>query len=260
MPSSLSSPSVTEHSHSQPPSPNLHDNQSSVLSNATTQAAQDSDSEEEYTAALYRPVTQPALSHSCNEQPSNQHQQGQSVLPPVPPPHKQQPSVTALNHNSLSSRRNVSPAPPAALPAELQTTPESVPLQDSWVLGSNVPLESRKLAKQAVLENGHDNLIEMDVFPPVCHEGGYGDGYVLLSLLMVPAADAKPNTEPTKVLNLQTPLPTSLHPIPDTPKQKASAEPTKWPEPHIEPTEFRQSSRALVQPPIVYLFPCSVGR
>uniref|UniRef100_A0A672Q4X8 Teneurin-3 n=1 Tax=Sinocyclocheilus grahami TaxID=75366 RepID=A0A672Q4X8_SINGR len=41
-------PSVTEHSHSQPPSPNLHDNQSSVLSNATTQAAQDSDSEEEH--------------------------------------------------------------------------------------------------------------------------------------------------------------------------------------------------------------------
>ncbi len=75
----------------------------------------------------------------------------------------------------------------------------------------------RKLAKQAVLENGHDNLIEMDVFPPVCHEGGYGDGYVLLSLLMVPAADAKPNTEPTKVLNLQTP-----HPIPGPPKQKAS--------------------------------------
>ncbi|XP_042572501.1 teneurin-3-like isoform X15 [Cyprinus carpio] len=143
MPSSLSSPSVTEHSHSQPPSPNLHDNQSSVLSNATTQEVQDSDSEEEYTAAHYRPVTQPALSHSCNEQPSNQHQQGQSTLPPVPPPHKQQPSVTALNHNSLSSRRNVSPAPPAALPAELQTTPESVPLQDSWVLGSNVPLESR---------------------------------------------------------------------------------------------------------------------
>lgn len=82
----------------------------------------------------------------------------------------------------------------------------------------------RKLAKQAVLENGHDNLIEMDVFPPVCHEGGYGDGYVLLSLLLVPAADAKPNTEPTKVLNLQTP-----HPNPDTPKQKASAQPTKWP-------------------------------
>ncbi len=113
----------------------------------------------------------------------------------------------------------------------------------------------RKLAKQAVLENGHDNLIEMDVFPPVCHEGGYGDGYVLLSLLMVPAADAKPNTEPTKVLNLQTP-----HPIPDPPKQKASAEPTKWPESYIEPTEFRQSSHALAQPPILYLFPCWVSQ
>lgn len=81
------------------------------------------------------------------DQPSNHHQQGQSTLPPAPPPHKQQPSVTALNHNSLSSRRNVSPAPPAALPAELQTTPESVPLQDSWVLGSNVPLESRSVTQ-----------------------------------------------------------------------------------------------------------------
>uniref|UniRef100_A0A672I773 Teneurin transmembrane protein 3 n=1 Tax=Salarias fasciatus TaxID=181472 RepID=A0A672I773_SALFA len=38
-----------------------------------------------------------------------------------------------------------SPAPVAGQsPAELQTTPpESVPLQDSWVLGSNVPLETR---------------------------------------------------------------------------------------------------------------------
>uniref|UniRef100_A0A6Q2WWC8 Teneurin-3 n=1 Tax=Esox lucius TaxID=8010 RepID=A0A6Q2WWC8_ESOLU len=82
--------------------------------------------------------------YTQQEQPSNHHQQGQPALPPAPAPHKQQPSVTALNHNSLSSRnRNPSPAPPAVLPAELQTTPESVPLQDSWVLGSNVPLESR---------------------------------------------------------------------------------------------------------------------
>ncbi|ELK23504.1 Teneurin-3, partial [Myotis davidii] len=66
----------------------------------------------------------------------------------LPPPHKQHaaqhhPSITSLNRNSLTNRRNQSPAPPAALPAELQTTPESVQLQDSWVLGSNVPLESR---------------------------------------------------------------------------------------------------------------------
>lgn len=81
-----------------------------------------------------------------SEQPANN--QGQSTLQPLPPPHKQHsaqhhPSITSLNRNSLTNRRNQSPAPPAALPAELQTTPESVQLQDSWVLGSNVPLESR---------------------------------------------------------------------------------------------------------------------
>lgn len=80
------------------------------------------------------------------EQPANN--QGQPTLQPLPPSHKQHPaqhhpSITSLNRNSLTNRRNQSPAPPAALPAELQTTPESVQLQDSWVLGSNVPLESR---------------------------------------------------------------------------------------------------------------------
>uniref|UniRef100_A0A3Q2G126 Teneurin transmembrane protein 3 n=1 Tax=Cyprinodon variegatus TaxID=28743 RepID=A0A3Q2G126_CYPVA len=78
-------------------------------------------------------------SDSDNEQPSNHHG---STLPPVPPPHRQQPSVTALNQLTPPTG---SPAPVAGQsPAELQTTPpESVPLQDSWVLGSNVPLETR---------------------------------------------------------------------------------------------------------------------
>uniref|UniRef100_A0A665VYX7 Teneurin transmembrane protein 3 n=1 Tax=Echeneis naucrates TaxID=173247 RepID=A0A665VYX7_ECHNA len=95
-------------------------------------------------------------SDSENEQQSNHHG---STLPPVPPPHRQQPSITALNQSlssthhaghSLNSTRQLtpptgSPAPVAGQsPAELQTTPpESVPLQDSWVLGSNVPLETR---------------------------------------------------------------------------------------------------------------------
>uniref|UniRef100_A0AAY5ER53 Teneurin-3 n=1 Tax=Electrophorus electricus TaxID=8005 RepID=A0AAY5ER53_ELEEL len=82
-------------------------------------------------------------SDSDVEQAPNQQQQGQPPLPPAPPPHKQQPLVTALNHSSATSRRTASPAAPPPLPAELPTTPESVPLQDSWVLGSNVPLESR---------------------------------------------------------------------------------------------------------------------
>ncbi|XP_062905513.1 teneurin-3 isoform X7 [Mobula hypostoma] len=80
------------------------------------------------------------------EQPANH--QSQPTLQPLPPVHKQhltqqQPAVTSLNRNSLSQRRNQSPAPAAALPSELPTTPESVQLQDSWVLGSNVPLETR---------------------------------------------------------------------------------------------------------------------
>ncbi|XP_075053488.1 teneurin-3 isoform X12 [Mixophyes fleayi] len=85
---------------------------------------------------------------SDSESEQSPNSQGQSTLQPLPPSHKQhpaaqQPSITSLNRNSLTHRRNQSPAPPAALPAELQTTPESVQLQDSWVLGSNVPLESR---------------------------------------------------------------------------------------------------------------------
>uniref|UniRef100_A0A667WKH4 Teneurin transmembrane protein 3 n=1 Tax=Myripristis murdjan TaxID=586833 RepID=A0A667WKH4_9TELE len=98
----------------------------------------------------------PVLSFISSQQPPNHHG---STLPPVPPPHRQQPSVTALNQSlssthhagqSLNSTRQLapptgSPAPAAGQsPAELQTTPpESVPLQDSWVLGSNVPLETR---------------------------------------------------------------------------------------------------------------------
>lgn len=96
----------------------------------------------------------PLLFLLLTEQLSNHHG---SVLCPVP--HHQQPSVTALNQaqgstlhvsQSLSSPQQLPPATgsPASvggqLPVEVQTTsPDSVPLQDSWVLGSNVPLETR---------------------------------------------------------------------------------------------------------------------
>ncbi|KAL6049915.1 hypothetical protein STEG23_019470, partial [Scotinomys teguina] len=111
------------------------------------------DSSEHYPAMVLKHFRQAAeflivclltIGH-IKEQPANN--QGQATLQPLPPSHKQHsaqhpPSITSLNRNSLTNRRNQSPAPPAALPAELQTTPESVQLQDSWVLGSNVPLES----------------------------------------------------------------------------------------------------------------------
>lgn len=78
--------------------------------------------------------------------PSGDHlssQQGPPPLPPAPPPHKQHPSITSLSRSSLANQRSPSPPPTAGLAADLQSTAECVQLQDSWVLGSNVALESR---------------------------------------------------------------------------------------------------------------------
>ncbi|XP_030284308.1 teneurin-3 isoform X4 [Sparus aurata] len=151
MPSPSCPSSVIDQSHPQSASP--HDNpllgdRAEPYSEKEEEEEEEEEDEEEYAARLYLPVT--------HEQPSNHHG---STLPPVPPPHRQHPSITALNQSlgsthhagqSLNSTRQLtpptgSPAPVAGQsPAELQTTPpESVPLQDSWVLGSNVPLETR---------------------------------------------------------------------------------------------------------------------
>lgn len=70
-------------------------------------------------------------------------QQGPPPLPPAPPPHKTHPSITSLSRSSLANQRSPSPPPTAGLAADLQSTAECVQLQDSWVLGSNVALESR---------------------------------------------------------------------------------------------------------------------
>ncbi|XP_056229064.1 teneurin-3 isoform X2 [Seriola aureovittata] len=151
MPSPSCPSSVIDQSHPQSGSP--HDNlllgdTAEPDSEEEEEEEEEEQEEEEYAVRLYSPVT--------HEQQPNHHG---STLPPVPPPHRQQPSITALNQSlgsthhagqSLNSTRQLtpptgSPAPVAGQsPAELQTTPpESVPLQDSWVLGSNVPLETR---------------------------------------------------------------------------------------------------------------------
>ncbi|XP_068836797.1 teneurin-2 isoform X7 [Capricornis sumatraensis] len=81
-----------------------------------------------------------------NEEPASN--QGSSTLrPPLPPPHNHtlshhHSSANSLNRNSLTNRRSQIHAP-APAPNDLATTPESVQLQDSWVLNSNVPLETR---------------------------------------------------------------------------------------------------------------------
>ncbi|XP_073476803.1 teneurin-2 isoform X4 [Aquarana catesbeiana] len=78
--------------------------------------------------------------------PTNHHSQT-TLRPPLPPPHNHtlshhHSSANSLNKNSLTNRRNQIHAP-APAPNDLATTPESVQLQDSWVLNSNVPLETR---------------------------------------------------------------------------------------------------------------------
>lgn len=77
-------------------------------------------------------------------------QQGPPPLPPAPPPHhKHHPSITSLSRGSLANQRSPSPPPSAGLVAELQSAAECVQLQDSWVLGSNVALESRWVTHNA---------------------------------------------------------------------------------------------------------------
>ncbi|XP_077381394.1 teneurin-3 isoform X9 [Festucalex cinctus] len=143
MPSPFCPSSVIDQTH--PHSASLDD--SPGLSDPTEPVEEESE-RVDYTTRLYLPVN--------HEQPSNHHG---STLPPVAPPYRQQPSITALNQSLgsaqhpgqlLNSTRQLTPptGSPALVagqsPAELQTTPpESVPLQDSWVLGSNVPLETR---------------------------------------------------------------------------------------------------------------------
>uniref|UniRef100_H3CII2 Teneurin transmembrane protein 3 n=1 Tax=Tetraodon nigroviridis TaxID=99883 RepID=H3CII2_TETNG len=88
-------------------------------------------------------------SDSENEIPS--HNPPRPVLSPVNPHKKKQAEMHHPSYSqSLNSAQQLPPATgsPASLagqlPVEVQTTPpDSVPLQDSWVLGSNVPLETR---------------------------------------------------------------------------------------------------------------------
>ncbi|CAM4613332.1 unnamed protein product [Leuciscus chuanchicus] len=108
------------------------------------------DSSSSHTMLEPHPEDQISNSYLLRAQPPtgapNHH--SQTLRPPIPPPHNHQTlshhqsSANSLNRNTLSGRRNPIHAPPSA-PGDGPTTPESVQLQDSWVLNSNVPLETR---------------------------------------------------------------------------------------------------------------------
>ncbi|XP_013928138.1 PREDICTED: teneurin-2-like, partial [Thamnophis sirtalis] len=117
-----------------------------LLDSNTSHQIMDTNPDEEFcpNSYLLRACTGPQQTSSSG--PSNHHSQS-TLRPPLPPPHNHtlshhHSSANSLNRNSLTNRRNQIHAP-APAPNDLATTPESVQLQDSWVLNSNVPLETR---------------------------------------------------------------------------------------------------------------------
>ncbi|XP_007437055.1 teneurin-2-like, partial [Python bivittatus] len=116
-----------------------------LLDSNTSHQIMDTNPDEEFSPNSYllRACTGPQQTSSSG--PSNHHSQS-TLRPPLPPPHNHtlshhHSSANSLNRNSLTNRRNQIHAP-APAPNDLATTPESVQLQDSWVLNSNVPLET----------------------------------------------------------------------------------------------------------------------
>ncbi|XP_071426717.1 teneurin-2 isoform X7 [Pithys albifrons albifrons] len=117
-----------------------------LLDSNTSHQIMDTNPDEEFSPNSYllRACSGPQQPSSSG--PSNHHSQS-TLRPPLPPPHNHSlshhhSSANSLNRNSLTNRRNQIHAP-APAPNDLATTPESVQLQDSWVLNSNVPLETR---------------------------------------------------------------------------------------------------------------------
>ncbi|MEQ2239922.1 Teneurin-4, partial [Ilyodon furcidens] len=108
--------------------------------------------------------------------------------PPLPLSHSHSPnhqhhaaSINSLNRSSYTPRSNASPAPTdsSAPPDGPASGQHSGSVQDNWLLNSNIPLETRNIAKQTFLETLQDNLIEMDILASARHDASYNDGHFL---------------------------------------------------------------------------------
>uniref|UniRef100_A0A8C8VIB4 Teneurin-4 n=1 Tax=Pelusios castaneus TaxID=367368 RepID=A0A8C8VIB4_9SAUR len=107
--------------------------------------------------------------------------------PPPPLPHAHTPnqhhaaSINSLNRGNFTPRSNPSPAPTDhSLSGEQPAgTQDPAHAQDNWLLNSNIPLETRNIAKQTFLETLQDNFIEMDILTSSRHDGAYNDGHFL---------------------------------------------------------------------------------
>ncbi|XP_053279091.1 teneurin-4 [Pleuronectes platessa] len=176
-----------------PPSIAANQCQGGLLGNCAAQPAQDSDSEDEDefgpdsflvqtgSGNLYAPATATADDGAF---------QNHSRLrtPPLPLSHSHSPnhqhhaaSINSLNRGNYTPRSNPSPAPTdgSAPPEGPATGQEPGSVQDNWLLNSNIPLETRNIAKQTFLETLQDNLIEMDILASAHHDAPYNDGHFL---------------------------------------------------------------------------------
>ncbi|CAG12791.1 unnamed protein product [Tetraodon nigroviridis] len=173
-----------------PPSIAANESQGGLLGNSAAQPAQDSDSEDEFgpnsflvktgSGNLYTPATAAAEEGAF---------QNHSRLrtPPLPLSHSHSPShqhhaasINSLNRSNYTQRSNPSPAPTdSSVPPEGPASQDSVSVQDNWLLNSNIPLETRNIAKQSFLETLQDNLIEMDILASSGRDASYNDGQFL---------------------------------------------------------------------------------
>ncbi|XP_064414034.1 teneurin-4 isoform X3 [Latimeria chalumnae] len=122
-----------------------------------------------------------------HDQAANLHNHTRLRTPPPPISHSHTlsqhhaTSINSLNRGNFTPRSNPSPAPTDhSIPTEAPTsTQEPIHPHDNWLLNSNIPLETRNIAKQTFLETLQDNLIEMDILTSARHDGAYNDGHFL---------------------------------------------------------------------------------
>ncbi|XP_051962703.1 teneurin-4-like isoform X2 [Xyrauchen texanus] len=122
-----------------------------------------------------------------NEHPGTYQNHSQLRTPPLSLLHSHSPSlhhatsISSLSHSNYTQRSNPSPAPTdCSAPNEGPTSAHvSGSAQDNWLLNSNVPLETRNIAKQTFLETLQDNFIEMDILATAHHDGAFTDGHFL---------------------------------------------------------------------------------
>ncbi|KAG2457049.1 TEN4 protein, partial [Polypterus senegalus] len=188
---SSASSTPIEQSPSPPPSLEANESQRRLLGNGVPQPTPDIDSEEEFAPNSFLVKTSSgnfyATAPAADDQTTTFQNHARLRTPPLPLSHSQNPnqhhasSINSLNRGNYTPRSNPSPAPTDhSAPTEVPTSAqESGCAQDNWLLNSNIPLETRNIAKQTFLETLQDNFIEMDILASARHDGSYNEGHFL---------------------------------------------------------------------------------